>query len=81
MDIHIIYHILVYTAVFIPLSLVLRDRFLLFIYLLVLPTAGEYIQIYYLSYFNFGFEVVDIVTNTIGGLIGIGIGCLIGSID
>jgi len=80
MDIHIVYHIVVYTIVFIPLSLILRDRFLLFIYLLVLPTAGEYIQIYYLSYFNFGFEVVDIVSNTIGGLIGIGIGWLIASL-
>ena len=80
MDIHIIYHIVVYIIVFIPLSLILKDRFLLLLYLLILPTAGEYIQVDYLSYFNFDFQMIDVVTNTIGSLIGIGIARLLSSL-
>ena len=77
MDIHIIYHVLVYIVIFIPLSLILKDRFLLLLYLLILPTAGEYFQVDYLSYFNFGFQMIDIISNTIGSLIGIGIARLL----
>ena len=76
MDIHIIYHIVIYTILFIPISLVLRGSLVLFLYLLILPIAGEYIQIYYLSYFNFDFELIDIVTNMIGSLVGVGVSYL-----
>ena len=71
MDIHILYHIIVYCIVFIPISLVLRGSFVLLLYLTILPISGEYIQIYYFPSFNFQFEYLDMLTNLIGSLIGV----------
>ena len=76
MDIHIIYHIVVYLILFIPISLILRDSIITLL-LLTLPIAGELVQIVLASnfpnipYFWFSFEWIDVVTNTIGALMGL----------
>ena len=79
MDIHILYHIGVYTAVFIPLSLLFKRDSFLIVCLITLPMCGELVQIALaktfpsISYFWFSFELIDVVTNTIGSLIGVAV--------
>jgi len=81
LDIHILYHIVLYSIVFIPLALYLRRGLLLLLCLIILPIAGEYIQqASFLSRFNFFFEYFDMLINLIGSLIGIGIAYLMSSL-
>jgi len=87
MDIHIIYHIVVYTIIFIPTYLLFRKDMYFFLTLLVtLPIVGELTQLFLVknfpsvSYFSFSFEYFDIVTNMIGALIGTGLSWLLSSL-
>lgn len=76
MDLHIVYHIIVYTVLFIPITLFLKKG-PIFLLLIFLPLLGEIVQIGLaktfpsISYFWFSFELIDVGTNTIGSLIGI----------
>jgi len=79
MDIHVLYHIVLYTILFIPITLFLKKGYLFYTLLISLPILGELVQIVLtkifpnIPYFLFEFEYLDIGTNAIGSLIGIGI--------
>ena len=83
MDIHIVYHIIGYTIIFIPLTLLLKKDSFLLICIIILPIVGELLQVILAksfpntSYFWFSFEGFDVLTNLIGSLIGIGIARLL----
>jgi hypothetical protein len=76
MDIHIIYHLLLYILIFTIITLFSGNRCIIIILALcTLPLAGELLQLYLIRYgFWFNFEWKDVVINSSGALFGLSIG-------
>jgi hypothetical protein len=65
-----IYHLASFIILFFALSVACDNKLLLLLCLLILPPAGEFIQLYYCKPF-FEFEIVDIICNLSGALVGL----------
>ena len=74
MDVHIIYHLLIYIVLFVFITLFSKGRnIIIIVALLTLPLTGELAQICftYIVPNWFSFEWKDVVVNTSGALLGI----------